>query len=627
MPRERWHRLPEKDQAQAVSSIADWLWRDQEPIRKRLLELTKWFEGHSIPSLDASAYSQRSLLRSVETGDVIHWNTPRAIVQTVTAKIAGRQRPKPSLVVTDADWATKRRAKRLERFAEATLHQPQGPYRDTWELATQAFLDCCVWGTGAIKTYADVVNERIARERVLPWQLLVDPLEAETGNPLNMFHRYRYDKDRLIAEFPQHADAIHMAKVDEPTSWGTGLRIARSCTVYEAWRLPLGDKDKGRHSICIDKRTIHSEEWTREEFPFLIFRWSRHLLGFLATSLIEETLPMAEELNFTIERMREGERKLAAGYLTYEEGSVDEEKLKETKIGALIPHRTGSPPPQVGQPQGYSESTLKWMQLNFDKSYELPGVSQMTASSRKEQGVTAGIALRTIAAMETERFSLAYTMFEQGVAVDLTRHTIDCAREVAKKNKNFAVSWPGSGFLREISWSDADLENAQYSIQTESVSGIANTPADRLQLAQDLYNAGILTPDQFVRVVQFGKDIDGELRGRHVQHQLIERYIEQWLDATPEQEAEGGFEFKGPVPWMKLPDAILQIGDAYMQAEMDGAPAWNLDHFVRFITDAGERMMKQAAAPVPPPPPQPGAGPPPGAPVPPAAPGPAQVLN
>lgn len=625
--KERWHRLPEKDQAQAITSIADWLWRDQEPVRKRMLKQLRWYEGVGIPSLDASAYMHRTSLRTGENADEVHWNTPRAIVQSVTAKIAGRQRPKPSLVVTDADWATKRRAKRLERFAEATLHQPQGQYRDSWDLSTQAFLDCCVWGMGVVHTYADLVNERIARDRKLPWELLVDPIEAESGNPLNMFDRFRYDKDRLIAQFPKYADAIERAKDDEPAKWGTGLRIARACTVYKAYRLPLGDKDKGRFTICINGQTLHSEEWKREEFPYMIFRWSRHLLGFLATSLVEESEPMADELNFTIERMREGERKLAAGAIEYEDGSIDEEKLKDTKIGMLIPRKPGAAPSTFHQPQGYSESTLQWLKLNYDKSFEIVGVSQMSATSRKEQGVTAGIALRTIAAMETERFSLAYTMFEQGVAVDLTRHTIACAREVAAKTDNFQVSWPGAGFLRDISWNDADLEDKQYTIQTESVAGIANTPADRLQLAQDLYNAGVLTPDQFVRVIQFGKDIDGELRGRNIQRELIERNIEQWLDGTPEDEENGKFQYHGPLPFMKLGDAVLQVGDAYMQAELDGAPAWNLQHFTNYITDAGERLMKQAMPPGPPPPPQPGAGPPPGAPLPPANPGNAQVLN
>lgn len=598
LDRSRWHRLGEKEMFRAVAGICDWLWDDQAALRNRMLNQLRWYEGVSIPSLDASAYLQRGQLRTGPEGQPVHWNTPRALVSSVVAKIAGRQRPKPSIVCTDADWATKRRAKRLERFAEATLHQPQGNYRDSWELATRVFLDCCVFGLGAIHVFADLVGERIAAERVLPWELLVDPLEATNGQPLNKFHRYRYDKDRLIAEFPQARDAIHTAKDDEPKQWGRGLRIARACTVYEAWRLPLGPKDKGRHSICIDKKTLHSEEWTRDEFPFEIIRWSPHLLGYGATSLIEEAEPTADEMNFAVERAREGERKLAAGYLVYEENSVPDEVLKDTKIGMLVPVKPGATKlPEVIQPNGYSESTLQWMKLHYEKSFELTGVSQMGATSRKEPGLTAAVALRAVASMETERFSLAYTAFEQAVAVGLTRHNIACAREVAAATKNFRMRWPGAGFMREVSWEDADLEDKKYVLQGEAVAGIANTPADRLQLGQDLFNSGIISADSFVRIIQLGKDVEAELRGRSIQREVLERFIEKTLDATPEDEEEGRYEFRGPLPFMKLGDAILQIGDAYMQAELDGAPAWNLTQFTTFIDIASDMLAKQMPAP------------------------------
>jgi hypothetical protein len=595
--RERWHRLGKAEQHRAVSGICDWLWRDSEPVRGRMRRQLGWYEGSTFADLDATAYLQRSALRTGVDGDEVHWNVPRALVQTVTAKIAGRQRPKPSLVCTDADWATKRRAKRLERFAEATLHQPQGTYRDAWELATKAFIDSCVFGVGALKVFPDLVGEAIGIERVFPWELLVDPIEAEKGNPLNLFHRYRFDKDRLIAEFPEHRDAIHNARDDEPTKRSSGLRIARACTVYEAWRLPLGKNDKGRHAICIDKKTLHSEEWTRDEFPFLIFRWAAHLLGFGATSLIEESVPSASELNFTLARMAEGERKLAAGFLTYEENTVDEEKLKGTKIGMMVPVKPGATHlPKVEMPSGYSESTLRWLQLNYDKTFELPGVSQMNATSRKDPGVTAGVAIRALANMDTERFATVFTGYEQGVAVDLVRHIIACAREVSEVSKDFRVSWPGAGYHKTIRWNEADLEDDMYVITGEAIAGIANTPADRRQLGQDLYNAGIIGPDAFLRIIQLGGDVDAELKGRSAQRDLIERYIESWLDATPEAEATGEFRFRGPLPWMKLPDAIVQVGDAYMQAELDEAPDWNLDHFARFLTIASDKVTAANAA-------------------------------
>jgi len=606
-----------------VVGIAEQLWRDQSPTRARMQRNLEAYEGFKLPGLDPTAYQKGAALYS-EDYDAFYWNVPRALVHSVTAKIAGRQRPKPALVCTDADWATKRRAKRLERFAEATLHQPQGQFRDSWELGTRTFVDACVFGSGIIKAFADLENLRIAHERTLPWELLVDPLEAKYGNPLNCFHRYGYDKDRLIAKFPKYRDKIWACKSDDREHWGQGRRAADCALVYESWRLPISKKDKGRWALCIEGQTLDSEEWARDEFPFLILRWAPHLLGFGSTSLVEEAMPTADELNATIQKMREGEARLATGYLVVEEGAVDDEKIAAADVGTVIKHRPGSKAPEVVQPQGYSESTLGWMRLNWEKSFELTGVSQMAATSRKEPGVTAGVALRTIAQMESERFSLIYAAYEAALAVDLTRHDIACARDVAEAEPEFAARWPGGRFLKEIRWSEADLDDDQYVVQPEAVSGLVNTPADRMQLGQDLFNAGTISQAAFLRIIQV-KDVEGEISAQGVQHELVDRYIESWLDATQEDEAEGEFRFRAPVPFMNHADAIIQVASAYMQAELDGAPDWNLDLFTRFIAACDAHIQRAASAAAPPQ----AANPltPPGAPMPPAAPGAAQMVN
>jgi hypothetical protein len=631
---ERWHRLKTADaKGKAVCEIADYLWREQADWRRRAREAASWYEGFAINTLAATAYTKPGVLARRGHYEQVYWNTPRALVQSLTAKVAGRQRPKPQFVCTDTDWVTKRRAKRLERFAEATLYQPQGQYRDAWDLGIRVFVDACVFGMGVIKAFADVENTRIADERVLPWELLFDPVEAERGAPLNVFHRYRYDKDRLIARFPQYEKEINAARDDtkEVKGYGENLRIARQCVVREAWRLPLGENDPGRHVIAVNGKCLLDEPWTRDEFPFLILRYAPHLLGTGATSLVEEAIPLAEELNVTVERMREGERKLAAGIVSYEEGSIDDTAIADNKIGALVPRTPGTAPPDFVQPQGFSGTTIDWMRLHYDKCFELTGVSQMGATSRKEPGVTAGVALRTIAQMETERFSVVYGAYEQMLAVDLTRHHVACAREVAEANGgHFVQRWPGSRFLSEIDWEKADLEDDKYYIQGHAVAGLVNTPADRLQLGQDLFNAGTISQDAFLRITQL-KDVDGELKTKNVQHELVEHYIESWLDATADDQDEGVFRYRPPVPFMDHAEAILQVATAYMEAELDDAPDWNLQWFTTFITQCSNFISSASqqinpAAPPPPPARQlPGA--PGGAPMPPPSAGPSQMLN
>lgn len=626
----RWWKATGDALATGVARIADQLWRDQQPYRTRCLESLSLYEGRRLPALTADAYLRSGTLAGDEY-DEYYWNVPRSLVNAVTAKIAGRQRPKPSLVCSDADWQTKRRAKKLERFCEAQLHQPQGPYRDAWQLATRVFLDAAVFGFGAIKIFADTEEKRVALERVLPWELLVDPVEANNGEPLNFFQRAHFDKDELAERFPDHADAIMSAKADDDREhWGTGQRLAQSVLVYEAWRLPIGQKP-GLHVICINGTVLFRSEWKRREPPFVFLRWAPELLGFGGTSLVDEAKCIAEEVNYTVERMREGERLVTNAALIYEEGSVDDEALNSNEIGIKIPVKANATKmPIFVNPQGFSESTLSWLRLNYDKSFELTGVSQMSAGSRKEPGVTAGVALRTIANMETERFSVIFSAFEQMVAVDIPRHQIACTRELHAEHQDFAVSWPGSKFLQSFKWGEVSLEDDQYVMQPYAVAGIVNSPADRIQLAQDLYNSGNISNDAFLRVLQF-KDTDGELERSNAQYSVVERYIESWLDATPESQEDGTFRYRAPIPFMDHVAALLQVARAFMVAELEGAPDFNLDFFLTFMRQCDEQIQKlearraQAAQGIPP-----GAGGAPapmGAPPVPGAPAPTPMVN
>src|SRR6185436_17581858 len=105
----------------------------------------------------------------------------------------------------------------------------------------------------------------------------------------------------------------------------------------------------------------------------------------------------------------------------------------------------------------------------------------------------------------------------------------------------------------------------------------------------------------------------------------VEQYIEQWLDAEPEDEEDGSFRYRPPVPFMNHAEAIVQCATGYLQAELDGCPDWNLQWFTNFITQCDSLIQKataQQAANAPPPPP---AAALPGAPMPPPSGGPAQM--
>ncbi len=51
--------------------------------------------------------------------------------------------------------------------------------------------------------------------------------------------------------------------------------------VIESWHLKSGPKAKdGKHTICISSATLFEEQYDKDYFPFVFFRWGDRPVGF-----------------------------------------------------------------------------------------------------------------------------------------------------------------------------------------------------------------------------------------------------------------------------------------------------------------------------------------------------------
>lgn len=591
----RWYAEKGDERARCVVELVNDLATKQQSRKTRAMAGISLYEGKRLASLSAGAYCSTGALCG-DDYDKLRWNIPRSLCQTVQAKISGKNKPKVQFVVTDGDWSAKRKAKKRDKFVEAQMHLAQGGFSDCWQLMQSVVLYALVvpGSAGIAKVFADYDRGKICIERVAPWEVYVDPQDAKYAAPRSIFHRYPADRDALESKHPGKTAIIQTAKKIEAGDLEVeeGARAVEQVWVYEAWHLGDGKK-AGVHVSCVDGGELEHEEWKHDGFPFLVLRWAPELLGYWSQSLTEEVEAVNDEVNATLESMAEGQRKLSSGVLVIEDGSVPEEDAKSNDY-RVIRYTRGRPPPQYTAPVPYSESTVQWLQMHVTKEYELPGVSQMSATSRKEPGVTAAVAMRTLADIETERFSVFYGAYEQ-LFVDLAKLICWAAGDLAEEYGDLSVNWPGQNFLQTLNWKDLDLPEDMYVIRPYAVSGIKNTPADRLSLAQDLVGANVMSQDAFSRVVQF-LDTPGEFKRVNQQREWVGKLIEQWLDTTPDDE---DFEFHPPIRWMVLEDAILQVAEEYFGALMEGVPDYNAQFFLQWMELCDkllqERAQRQAA--------------------------------
>jgi hypothetical protein len=244
----------------------------------------------------------------------------------------------------------------------------------------------------------------------------------------------------------------------------------------------------------------------------------------------------------------------------------------------------------VPHPIGPGE--VEWLESNFRRYYELTGVSQMNATARKEPGITAGVAIRTMNDMQSARFSVKAKSYENAFPL-LGRRIVACAREVAADN-DYKLPWPGQAFHREISWKrDAELQEDMYSVQLSPASAMPNDPAGKLQTAQELFQAGVINPPAFKRLIDM-PDLEDELKAESAERDYLEDLVDRYLDADKDDE---DFEFEGPQGYiLDKPGALALVAQHYFQSKRQRAPEFN-QSLLRTYMKLLDKQISAATAP------------------------------
>lgn len=607
-PRHRWWTLEGAELASEVIAIADALESDQEHRKTRAAQAISAYENRRLRDVSASAYTQSATK---------HLRLPlcRSLCDTVLAEIAGRQRPKPQFMTSGADWQEQRRAKRMDRFVEAVLHQQQGRYVNGWELLTNVFLDATKTGTGVCKVFVDGSDEsepKVVLERVRETELFVDPREAEHGDPLNLVQIYEMDEDKCLEIFVangtdedgrelteerkdelRYAIASAASHDSQSAEANTGTaRLARVVKVREIWRKPLSKDKPGKHAWCISGAVLDCEDWTEPDFPFVFMRWAPETWGFWAQGLVEESEPMQDELNNCVERMSE-RIALCANKRTYIPSSSGlEPSMLAANEGENIYMFDGPQPPIETQTSPFTPAEFEWTQWIESLGYKFPGVSQTSATGRKEAGVDSGVAIRTMQDLAAKRFAIKARFAYEYPFVSLARRIVAAvAAWTEATGKDFVTHLPRGEGYEELRWCDARLSSS-YDIQIGPVSSLPNDAAGRRQYVQELFNGGVISRLAFLRTIEW-PDFEAELNRETAEHDYTEWLIDRYLDAEEGDERE---VYESPDGYLTSPKAaLMQFSAAYFTAKRKGAPEMNLELLRRYMQALGEMIEKTQA--------------------------------
>jgi hypothetical protein len=514
----------------------------------------------------------------------------------------------------DADWNHQQNAKRLERYTNALM-----ALFDVIPKCQYGFkLGAALKGTGVNKVWIDQFDQ--IQVRPVPIEnIIVDELECRDGKPLQIHYRDFFDRELLIAQYPEFAEQIHRAQtIGDWRRWAGYRPIAKNeIVVIESWRLPIGPVDHpnhvpGRHTICIHGVDLVDEEYEDDFFPFSIMRWNDPVWGFYGHSLAERILPHQALLNRRQWQITTSLDKKANPMVWVHKQDQNLAFKTFSQVGLTVGSYKVSKPEGIDY-QAVGQETYQDVDRIRAQSERETGINQMMVSGSVPKGIQSGEGVREARQTHSQRFSIQERAYEQFIEDTMWLVIAMCKKLGPSKVPDVLhVSKYGGIRPRLLKWKDVSLDDLRYEMAVSSA--VANTPGARQQKVTELAQAGIVTLDEARELIEH-PDIDRILS---LYNSAIESV--QWVI----ERIENGETGITPEPYMNLQMCVTMMQREYLLIQTQGAPEEILEELCSFL-DTAAAMLN--------PPPPPGAGMPAGAPMggPPApglaASGPAQAFN
>lgn len=560
-----WHRLSRNSVHNTIFETVRRFEAEQSDVFDRLDKLEALYDPNGPDASDAGeqlSHVQENVIAS--NVDTVH-----AVVSTSDVR---------ARFMTDgADWATQRRARHLEWYAEeiAKLY-------DILPACRKAFKEAAKKGNGLVKVWQCLEQLRV--EHVLVENLVVDPNECRDGKAPKQIHEWAFvDVDELIARYPRYRDEIEAARGSNENGRYTRSFMTENneLQVLYSYRLPTGRKGKkgyraGRFTCCIAGQTLEDVTYEKESFPYAMHVWSDRLNSWYGISGAERIAGIQRALNkrnWQIEKQLDN----SAVPTTYVRPVDAALAQKKSRVNGYAVAKGDWPHQHV--PIAVSGETYKSRVDLRESAFNEFGVSQMQAHAAKPAGLDSGAAIREYRDETTQRFAPQERNFE-----NIVLRAIELAIGVCKDMGAAAPTIMRKSRFgkKKLEWSQVDMGDVRVMIAPASTLG--RTPSGRVQLVLELAQAGIINTDTTRRLIKH-PDLERELSLYTAALENIEHALDEIADG----------KYVMPEPFMNLGMIVWRGQAEYLQWRDDGAPEDRLEDIRQFVVQAAWMKSQEAA--------------------------------
>lgn len=434
--------------------------------------------GFGMTNIDDTAvagyYSSSATDVEEDTSSGIQENVIKSCIDTLVSKIAS-QKVRPFFNTVNGTFRDMQIVKQAQQLFDALYDE-----QNVNKIISDCFRDSGIFDTGII--YVDKETKKISR--VMPWQISFDNKEASYNSLTRLLWKMENYPVTLL-----------------PFSSKNIQNIRQSVTYYRYYNLN-------------DKKLVHwvpeldyykEEVWDRDVLPFIFLFYDDPIKSGSTTSIVDQLWGLQEAIDAILVKIKDASQLSSPLKYFVPESSTIKVKKLTNRTGEIItytalPNQTTSPITTAVEPF----MDPQWTQL-LDKfkqdAYEQCGISQLSATSQKPQGLNSGVALSTMEDIESDRFEIQLN--------NVIRTYTDLAKLcIALFDENEDIL-PANRLRQSIKWADIVQAQEQLVVQFSAAENLSKDPTQRAQQVNMLVQMGAIPQSRVTALMEIPDSVQG----------------------------------------------------------------------------------------------------------------------
>lgn len=476
----------------------------------------------NITEIDTTGWAYRFF--NVQDSDLLQSpkiNVIKSVIDTLTSKLAN-QKVRPYYTPVNGLYSTRKAVKQAQQFFDIYFDKQK-----VQDKVVLAYRNSCIFGIGYI--YYNPFSKDI--EVPGTWQVAISNTEKSYGKPTKCLIEYRNFPITQLSRF--------------------GVELKDYSGEYVNFKTFIDTLEKKIY-LLVNDRTVKKEVYEAGVLPIIPVYNTIPVFGTKTVSIVDELDGIQTNIDLINQKISAASQ-LTPGNTTYiSAGSnlnADDVNNRTGNIYTVKMIGQGSLPVVNVTPAPFDPMWLNLIDKYVQQAYETIGVSQLSAQSRKPSGLESGVALQTMADIESDRFQTQLTGFVNAF--------VDIANMIIEVSDGDIL--PKSIETKSVKWKDIRRQKDLFKVQYSAMSILSKDPQNKLQQILQLSQVGLITTDKLAKYLD-SPDLEDVYSGASSATDAIDHCIEDAIENEV-------YEFPDFVGYQKLLTEIIIMENKLYAAE------------------------------------------------------------